>query len=276
MHLRKWISNNPLSIQDIIQIILTLLTLITVFYTIRAVKVSEKALEQQKTESEKNYLRSNTNDSLDSIKNNIIIELAKNQIEVLKEQAKIQKNNSKYVLEVEKPIIGISKIGFTCAEVNCQNMSFNYQIKNFGVRHAKLIAIHEYFFDKNFERMKYASIWSDKILIQDNTIERNPAIKINNQLKEKFNWDEFITIDTFYCVLQFEFKQIKPLIKTTMLSNTYAYRYYNRIDEHSSSEGIYNSKKLNLEECNYWDSERLNIEVAKYKSEIKNLKIKKN
>ncbi|MBK8243305.1 MAG: hypothetical protein IPK88_07760 [Saprospiraceae bacterium] len=276
MHLRKWISNNPLSIQDIIQIILTILTLITVFYTIRAVKVSERALEQQKTESVQNYLRSNTNDSLDSIKNNIIIELAKSQIEVLMEQAIIQKNNSQYMSEVEKPIIGISRIRFICLSENCQNMSFNYQIKNVGVRHSKLIAIHEYFFDKNFGRMKYANIWSDKILIQDNTIERNPAIKINNQMKERFNWDEFITIDTFYCVLQFEFKQIKPLIKTTMFSNTYAYRYYNRIDEHSSSEGIFNSQIFNLKECNYWDSERLNIEVAKYKSEIKNLKIKKN
>lgn len=275
MRLRKWISNNPLSIQDIIQIILTLLTLITVFYTIRAVKVSERALEQQKTETVQNYLRSNTNDSLDSIKNNIIIELAKSQIEVLMEQAIIQKNNLEYISEVEKPIIGISRIGFICLSENCQNMSFNYQIKNVGVRHAKLIAIHEYFFDKNFGSIKYSSVWSDKILIQDNTIERNPAIKINNQIKDRFNLDEFISIDTFYCVLQFEFNQIKPLIKTSMLSNIYTYRYYKSIDEHNLSEGIYNSKKFNLESCNYFDTERLNIEVAKYKLKIKNLKIKK-
>lgn len=263
---RKWFSYKPLCIQDIVQIILVPLTLITVIYTICAVRVSEQALEHQRTETVQNNLNNHLKDSLDSIKNNIIIELAKSQIQVLKEQAKIQKNNSKYVSEVERPIIGVSKIRFTCSEENCQNMSFNYQIKNIGVRHAKLIAIHEYFFDKNFVRMKYARVWSDKILIQDNTTERNSSIKINNQIKERFNLGEFITIDTFYCVLQFEFNQIKPLIKTTLYSNIYTYRYYNRIDDYSLSVGIYNSKILNLEECNYWDSERLNIEVAKIRS----------
>ena len=239
-------------------ILTTIATFLAVFIAFRALMLQERQANEYR---EQDRIRS----IQDSIKNERFIELSQQQIEALKQQTEVSKENVRQENAYQKPNLSIELFGFHVIDKNGGG-PLVFRIKNDGFRPAILKKVTRLIFNSNFKYEEGESIQTNTLLVKDNVFEGS---NVNyNEKTGSYFWskEEISKFKTHFICFLLEYEDTinkKPSIeKSAPIFFKWEHNPGDKLFPMQSGETVY----YNFISCSILEAE--NIKKAMKKPEV--------